>query len=439
TTFCAGGSVTLTSSSTTGNVWSPGGETTQSITVTVSGSYTVTVTNGNGCTGTSVTTVTVNQATANIAGITSICEGTSTTLTASGGVSYIWNTGDNTSVIVVSPITTTPYTVTVTDGNGCSDIATVTVTVSPIPTVSITGNTSICEGASTTLLATGGVSYLWSTGASASTITVNPISTTPYSVTVTDGSGCTNTETAIVTVNSSPIATITGNTTVCEGESTILLANGGATYLWSTGDTTSMITVSPTSTTPYSVTVTDMNGCSDSETSIVTVDPLPQALFNYSTNGTTISFNNLSTDATSIQWFFGDGGSDIVNNPQHTYASGGIYTVMLIAFNACGTDTITQDITIIAIGIDQDDFVTSLQIYPNPNRGIFTLEMNISQIQDIQLKIINIIGEETFSEDVGQLRGNYRRNFDFKEFPAGIYSLQIISERNVITRKLIIN
>ncbi|MFH1320281.1 MAG: CUB domain-containing protein [Bacteroidota bacterium] len=439
TTFCTGGSVILTSGSATGNVWSPGGETVQSVTVTVSGSYTVAVTDTNGCIGTSpATTVTVNQATASITGINTICEGSSTTLTASGGVSYIWNTSDNTSVITVSPIITTDYTVTVTDVDGCTDSATVTVTVYPLPTVSITGNTTICEGSLTALTATGGVSYLWSTGATTGTITVNPVSTTSYDVTVTDGNGCTNTETVSVIVNPNPVATITGNTTICEGESTTLLANGGTTYMWSTGETTSMITVSPTSTTPYSVTVTDVNGCTDSEMSTVTVDPLPQAAFNYSSSGATINFNNLSTDATSYQWFFGDGSSDITNNPEHTYANDGNYTVMLVAFNACGTDTFIQDIPVVIPGVEEEELAGSLQIYPNPTRGEFTLEMNVPQIQDIQLKIINIIGEEIFSEELSQVKGDYRRNFDLKKLPSGIYSLQVISEGNVIIRKLII-
>jgi hypothetical protein len=84
-------------------------------------------------------------------------------LTASGGTAYVWNNGATEASITVSPTATTTYNVTVTDGNGCQASTSVTVTVNPLPTPSITGDTEICNGATTRLTASGGTSYVWNT------------------------------------------------------------------------------------------------------------------------------------------------------------------------------------------------------------------------------------------------------------------------------------
>src|SRR5690606_12539735 len=146
-----------------------------------------------------------------------------------------------------------------------TDTESATVTVSNAPNAGISGDLSICNGESTTLTASGGGTYLWSTGSTNASITVSPSSTTTYSVTVTNAGGCTDTESAMVTVSNAPNAGISGDLSICNGESTTLTASGGGTYLWSTGSTNASITVSPSSTTTYSVTVTNAGGCTDTE------------------------------------------------------------------------------------------------------------------------------------------------------------------------------
>ncbi|MFN8337398.1 MAG: hypothetical protein U0T36_00080 [Saprospiraceae bacterium] len=93
--------------------------------------------------------------TANIAGDNEICLGGQTTLTATGGTSYLWSNGETTNwITVVSPSATTEYSVTVTDGKGCRATAAYTVTVHPLPTANIAGDNEICFGGHTTLTAT---------------------------------------------------------------------------------------------------------------------------------------------------------------------------------------------------------------------------------------------------------------------------------------------
>ncbi len=273
--ICIGTNTLLTASGGTTYLWNTG-QTTTSITVNpvVNTTYIVTATDGNGCQGTASIPVTVDPLpTIQVVGDNIICRGESTTLTASGAVSYVWSPGNQTTAsITVSPQVTTTYTVTGTDANGCINTGTRTVTVNPLPTVSIAGTPTVCEGGSTLLTASGGVTYLWNTGQTTAAITAVPLANTTYRVTATDNNGCTATASVLVTVNPNPIAVITGDLTICAGESTILTASGGGNYLWSTNATTAAITVSPLADQIYTVTVTSTNGCTDSASATVTVD-----------------------------------------------------------------------------------------------------------------------------------------------------------------------
>lgn len=264
-TICVNQSTTLTATGGTFFTWSTG-QMTASITVNplVTTNYTVTVTDTNGCSATSTATVTVNSLpSVTIQGTSPICLGQSTTLTASGGTSYVWSTGQTSASITVSPPSTQAYTVTVTNQNTCSNTGSFNVVVNPLPVVNVTGNNIICTGQSTTLTASGGTSYLWSNGQTTASVNVAPVQTTTYTVTVTNTNGCSATGSRTVTVNPRPDANIVGDTIICIGESTTLTATGGGTYVWSTGQTTASITVAPTQMTTYSVTVTNANQCTD--------------------------------------------------------------------------------------------------------------------------------------------------------------------------------
>jgi predicted RNase H-like HicB family nuclease len=206
TTFCQGGDVVLTSSSTTNNTWTPGGATTQAITVTTSGSYTVTVPDPNGCgpqTSSSVT-VTVNSVptTPTISGTASFCTGGSTTLTSSSATGNVWSPGGATTQSI--PVSNaTDYTVTVT-ANGCSATsAATTVTENPLPatpTINASGPLTFCDPGSVTLTSSSATGNVWSPGgATTQAITVDADGS--YTVTVTDGNGCVSAASAATVVD----------------------------------------------------------------------------------------------------------------------------------------------------------------------------------------------------------------------------------------------
>lgn len=195
TTLCQGQTTTLTANGGNSYTWS-NGSTNNNINISQSGVYTVTATNVEGCSATAQVSVNINPLpTVTIAGNTTICAGNSTTLTASGADTYSWSTGDNTATVNINAFGV--YTVTGTSSAGCSSTANVTVLVSQAPQITITGETDICAGESTTLTATGGTSYLWSNGTTDATLTTSQAGT--YQVIGYNEAGC-NTM-ASVTVN----------------------------------------------------------------------------------------------------------------------------------------------------------------------------------------------------------------------------------------------
>ena len=214
TSFCEGDSITLTASGTVFYSWSATNNS-ANLTVTEAGTYTVTGSNQYGCSATSSFTVSVLESPAVIIdGNDFFCEGGSTTLTVSGANSYLWSTTATTPEVTVSVEGT--YSVTGTDEHGCSATESITVTIPALPDITISGDTVVEPGGSTTLSVENNPdwTYLWSTGATSSSVTVTPEETTTYYITVTNGI-CDGEVTAFVTVtvtDSIPSDTIPGDT-----------------------------------------------------------------------------------------------------------------------------------------------------------------------------------------------------------------------------------
>ncbi|MDQ3047147.1 MAG: GEVED domain-containing protein [Bacteroidota bacterium] len=157
-----------------------------------------------------------------------VCAGDMVTLMGGGATSYTWDNGvtDN---VAFAAMSTTTYMVTGTDGNGCMNTASTTVTVNPLPAVTATASSNtVCAGDVVTLTGGGATSYTWDNGA-VDNVAFVPTSTTTYMVTGTDGNGCMNTASTTVTVNPLPIVTATASSNnVCTGDM-VTLMGGGAT------------------------------------------------------------------------------------------------------------------------------------------------------------------------------------------------------------------
>lgn len=336
--ICFNSTATLTASGGDTYNWSTA-QTNQSINVspTATTEYQLTVSTNEGCE--DYDTVMVNVTPEIVADITAtmgtVCEGESTTLTASpAGMTYNWSTGESGSSITINPAATTSYSLTVSD-NGCSDETTINIQVND--SISVVLNPDIiCEGGSTSLTATAGDTYLWSTNETTQTITVSPNTTTDYYVTVT-ANGCSGNGGATVTVNPLPVANAGTDVTICNGEQTNLSASGGTSYAWNTGNNTQDITVSPTVTSTYLVTVTE-SGCSSTDEVLITVNPLPNVNAGNNhiiCNGDTVILS--ATGGTSYVWNTGETLSDISVYPNTSTT----YTVTATSLGCSASDQVT--------------------------------------------------------------------------------------------------
>ena len=281
--LCSGDSTTLSASGAASYSWAPGNLSGSSVTVspTANTTYTVTGTDANGCVNTATTSVNVNTlpqvnatATSN-----SICIGSSATLQSSGALSYAWSPGNlNGDSVIVSPTANTIYTVTGTNANGCVNTATASVNVNALPQVNATTTSnSICIGSSATLQASGALSYAWTPGnLSGDSLSVSPTANTTYTVTGTDANGCENTTAISITVNPLPQISVSSSaSTFCITDANGNLIGSPSSGVWS-GPGVSGTTFSPASagagTHTVVYTFTDANGCSNSDSLLMTVN-----------------------------------------------------------------------------------------------------------------------------------------------------------------------
>ena len=448
TTFCSGGSVTLTSSSGTSYSWSTGA-TTSSINVTTSGTYSVTVTTA-GCSRTSApTTVTVNPSpTVTVTpGSVSICSGNSATLTATGGSTYSWAPPGGLSAttgasVTANPTITTTYTVTGTNAGGCTNSASVTVTVNaapPIPIITASGNTAICQGDSVQLTSSSATGYLWSNNQTTQSILVGSAGT--YSVTITDAGGCSATSAPVtVTVSpapATPVITPGGSTTFCQGGSVQLTSSSAASYWWSDNSTTQAIIV--TAQGNYDVTITNADGCSAvSAPVMVTVNPSPVPNLGPDTIiCIDASLFLVAGGFTNYLW------QDNSTSPTYTAigSSLGVDThlihVNVTDGNGCtGSDTMVLVVSS-CVGMDE---ISALQvnISPNPTTGVLHITVNNIETNNLHLTVRNVTGQLVFEKKITKVSGNYSGEADISGLAKGLYFLEISDGINSSTHKIIL-
>ena len=371
---CSGLSTSITASGASTYSWNNGlgSGATKTVSPAATTTYTVTGTDSKGCVNTDDVVITVNPLPTVSAGVDkAICNGSSTTITATGASSYVWSptTGLSSSTVAsptANPTSTTTYTVTGTDSKGCVNTDAMVLTVHPRPTVSAGADKAICSGASTTITATGATSYTWSptTGLSSSSVaspTANPTTTTTYTVTGTDGNGCTNTDAMVLTVNPLPTVSAGVDKAVCTGSSTSITATGASSYVWSpssglSGTTTATVTANPTATTTYTVTGTDANGCVNTDAMVLTVNALPTVSAGVDKaicpgSGTTIT----ATGASSYVW------SPVAGLSSSTVASPTANPTATTTYTVTGTD---------ANGcVNTDAMVLTVNSLPTVNAG----------------------------------------------------------------------
>ena len=353
------------------------------------GIYVITVTDGFGNTATnSLYVETLPQPDIMITpdGPNQFCEGGSVTLTASGGVSYIWDDSNNTVDSTVTVFDTDGYSVTVTDANGCTNSETFSVIAFPLPDVSIESATGFdfCEGDMVTLDAVSSsiVDFYWST-LDTNEMSITLDQTTDVTLMVEDGNGCVNSTTVTVTERPLPVAGILPGTLIefCENnvDAIDLQGTGGVQYQWSNGEMTDVISVFGANN--YTVTVTDIFGCTDTESTSIVVNSLPTASV-VALGDTTFcdggAVELVASGGLTYNWSSGDMTSNI-NATDNT-----VYTVTVTDGNGC-TDTASQAVEtipfpdVVLSPVDTnfcDGGMTTLTVTTDPNT---TLNWNTGQ------------------------------------------------------------
>lgn len=349
------------------------------------------------------------------------------------GASYAWSNGDMTQTTMATMTGT--YSVVVTDTNGCMATDTANLTIIPAPAVDLGADTTVCNQDMVTLDAgTNGTIYAWSTSDVTQMVTVGP---GIYSVVVTDtSSGCDGMDTVEV-IGVGPAPDLGVDTTLCDGAVLNLDAGPGSSYAWSTLDVTQTINVSSAAT--YAVDVTDSNGCIGSDTIVVGTETTPTAAFSFLVSGAGLVYDFTytgTTNATTYAWDFGDGNSDTQQNPSHTYTTPGSYVVTLMITNECGTDSITQSVTVVNItsGIDAQ----SVDVYPNPNNGRFTVAFASYDFSDVTVEIFNLHGQQVHQQVFEQVNGSVKEQMSVENVSSGVYFIRFTSETTVVNRRITI-
>src|SRR5690554_1408131 len=337
--LCMGDVITLTSTIQSNYLWSPGGETTQSIDVTSSGTFWVTSSELNGCSRTSES-ITLNFGNSpskpfiTTSGPVSFCDGDSVLLTSQSADQYLWSPTNNTTQSVWVK-TSGMYRVEVTNPAGCSAVSdAIEITVNPKPIANASINTpSVCVGDDVLISTTNelGVSYLWNgpNGYSSSNRTnnLNAVGTSSagwYIVSVTLN-GCTVKDSVELEVNETPIAVANAqNTTICEGEDIELTTTTVADeYLWtgpngftSTNQNPVISATNIAASGDYTLEVTT-GTCSTTDIIEVIVNPTPiaEVLITSSTlcSGDNITFNATGNAGATYTW---TGPNGFTNNNQ---------------------------------------------------------------------------------------------------------------------------
>lgn len=341
-------------------LWSPGSQTTVTATTLTAGTYSLIVTDSAGCSETSIVTLTQPAAispTPTPKAATCLDNDGSVSLSVNGGVgpyTYLWKPVGSTSASIANLVPGT-YSVTITDSHGCVDSTTVTVGLDTAFSVFISGSDSVCNGQSVTLSASGGTTYLWSTGSTTSSIIISPSSNTTYWVKGVTGI-CSDSVPYKVTIYK-PLLAVAKNDSICPGSPVTLSVKvyqgkPAYTYSWSNGitaDSPGPIIIYPKTTTTYTVNVSDGCNYQTKDSIYVKVLPKDSAAFTLAPDtiqgGHTVTFSNGSMNATKYLWSFGDGDFSSLADPTHEYINPGTYVVVLTGYGPDGCpDTAVRDV-----------------------------------------------------------------------------------------------
>ena len=361
------------------------------------------------------------------------CLGTTQTLTASGAATFTWSNGTQGSSIVVTPTANVTYSVAAQGTAACPAYGLFSPTMIPLPVVTCTAspNYIICPGTPITLSGGGADSYFWTGGVTNAT-PFNASSTTVYTVTGTNlTTGCSNTNTILVPVYVASVS-VSAPTTICAGSSANLSASGAISYTWNTGSQFPQVSVSPNATTVYTVNATTSDFCFASNTTTVTVNPLPivQATSAQAEICRGESVQLTAAGATTYSWNTGGNTSGIAVSPNVNTT----YTVTGINSNGCAaTATVFVKVNLcLGVGETSNMSLTGISVFPNPSSGNFT----VNSKEEITLTLTNQLGQVVKILELNQAN-NYLTKVE--HLSQGVYFLTGEKDGKEFNQKILVN
>lgn len=359
-------------------------------------------------------------------GSTAVCPGDSAmvSIAASGGTgtySYSWlpTTGmanPNAATTMVLPPASGMYYCIVTDQCGNSNFDSLYVTINTPPTVSASVSTdSVCIGGSFIPSGSGAVSYSWSGGLTDG-VAFTPTVTDNYTVTGTDGNGCTNIAIAAVEVLNLPsvVANVSANP-VCTGDSVVFMGGGAATYTWDNGVTDNMPYL-PSGNMTYHVTGTDMYGCMNMDSVTVTINPLPSVVLSGPSMACDLDAAFTLSGTPAGGTFSGPGVTGNQFDP--SVATAGTHTLMYSYTDSAGctgTDSISVTVDL-CLSIASAE-TNPVQVMPNP----FSEQLIIGLKNSGHVRIYNNLGQIVFEQEMNA----GRNEINTAHFSTGVYSLEV--------------
>ena len=459
------GSATVNASGGAGNftyLWNSNPvQTTSTATNILAGTYIVTVTDNNGCSKTaSVAVNNISGPTLNGTSVKNVsCNGgndgrASIAATGVNPITYSWNTQPPQNNDTAFGLNAGNYIVTVTDGAGCSQNANVTVN-EPTAIVNsfILQDVSCFAGNSgkAKIITTGGTpgyTYVWSPNVSNIDSAINLIAG-QYTVIVNDSKLCS--DTVVININEPTLLTISSSQSdvTCIGgndgsiNTTVTGGNPPYTFLWSP-NVSQLNSANGLVQGNYFITTTDSKGCTDTLTVHLGVQPnsLPVAGFTFNSVNALATFTNTSTNASSYFWDFGDFSNSNIVSPTHTYSTGGVYTVQLVAINSCSNDTLVQMINISIAGIESSFRRNDIFIFPNPFSTSSTLIVPSSISGKLSFELYDLVGRKSITyQDINGTEKNGQKYISIEsgDLLSGMYFYNLLQDgRPINAGKLII-
>jgi hypothetical protein len=307
-----------------------------------------------------------------------------------------------------------------------------TLSLNQLPTISVvTSTNAICSGSMATLTVSGtSTTYTWSTNSNALNISVSPTVTATYTVTGTDANNCKSMAIQAITVNQLPSLSITASAiTICAGSKVTLTVSGTPTsYTWNTNSNATSVAFTPSLTTTYTVTGTDVNTCTNTATQVITVNQMPDTSVSI-TSGVILTANEATA---TYQWVnCGNNKAPIVGATSQTYTgtTSASYAV-IVNLNGC-VDTSNCHLTSLT-DITSFGNNNAVGVYPNPTNGVFSIEVNNSEKQTMQ--VFDVRGELVLT----QILQRGKTYIDASNLANGVYNINVISNGNIINQRLVI-